>query len=861
MANWRRRADEDFSAEVQAHLEHETARLIEDGMSPEDARAAARKAFGNVARAQERFHQSTRWVWFEQFVQDLRYAGRGMRKSPSFVATAVLTLGVALGLLTVAFTVFNAYVLRPFAVHDPSRLYRLGWHSPDAASRLFSWRQYAELKDRTDLFDAVVAHDMRFIHSESAGGRSLSAASVSDNYFPTLRPRLLLGRGLGPGDGGQPVVVLSQQAWTRLLSADPAAIGRTMDCNGHPVTIVGVLREEFVGIDDFPRDIWVPADPADANDIEVVVRLRHDVTPELAEAMLTPFVVRNLPPTIPPKDVRAMLVPNGTANVLSTGLVAALSPIFAAFALVLLTACFNLSNVMLARAVARQREIAVRLSLGASRARIVRQLLTEGLLIALLGGVAAVALAAFLIPAGTALFFGTLPPALAALLRVVPMPVDYRVLGFAFAGVGAATLAFALAPALQASRPSLTDALHGQRTGSGSASRMRNALVLAQVAVSMLLVVTALVLARNFVAIGRTDLGYRTDGVYSVNVRGGRNELIPAAARALSGDARVAEMAVTSGNPLFVTHTVAAAPAAGDRAAVPVRYSFVSPEYFTVLNIPVLEGRTFNAPEAHTSARIALVSEATARAFWPGASPIGQTIRIERPPTTNSRMDEIEGYTQVTVVGTVRDVVTGMMVEGPDRGHIYFPASSLHVHASALLLRPRATGEFRPDMAFGTLLRAGLDPAVFEVFPMSEMRDAQMYPLRAGAFVGGLLGAVALALSITGLYGVLSYMLTQRTREIGIRIALGASARAVIDLVVRQCLRLAGVGAIAGLLLAALAMKALSSVITLEAVSLLNLTPFVVAVVVVFTAVALAAYQPARRATRVDPAETLRADA
>jgi len=860
MANWRRRSDDDFSEEVHAHLEHETARLIEDGMAPDAARAAARKAFGNVARAQERFHESTRWVWFEQFAQDLRYAARGMAKSPSFVATAVLTLGVALGLLMVAFTVFNAYVLRPFAVHDPSRLYRLGWHSPDAASRIFTWNQYDELQARTDLFEAVVAHDMRFINSESAGGRSLSASYVSANYFPALRPRLLMGRGLGPGDAGQPVAVLSQQAWTRLLDADPGALGRTIDLSGSPVTIVGVLRAEFVGVDDFPRDIWLPADrTTNPEGLEVLMRLRSDVTPERVEAILTPYVAQKAPPNIAPKDIRAMLVPNATANPLSTELLAALSPIFAAFALVLVTACFNLSNVMLARAVARQREIAVRLSLGASRSRIVRQLLTEGLLIAALGGIAAVTLTTFLMPVGTALFFRTLPPSMAALLRVVPMPVDYRVLGFAFAGVAAATVAFALAPALQASRPSLTDALHGQRTGTGSASRMRSVLVVAQVAVSMLLVVTALVLARNFATIGATDLGYRTAGVYSVNVRGGHNELIPAAAAALSTDARVAEVAVTSGNPLFVTHTLAAAPADADQAPVPVRYSFVSPEYFTVLQIPVLQGRTFQAAETSTAARVALVSEATARAFWPGANPIGQTVRIERPLT--SRMDEIEGYSRVTVVGTVRDVVTGLMVEGADRGHIYFPATATHRHAAALLLRPQATGDFRPDMTFATLRRAGLDTTIFEVFPMAEMREAQMYPLRAGAFVGGLLGAVALALSVTGLYGVLSYMLTQRTREIGIRIALGATAHAVINLVVRQCLRLAGVGALAGLVLAAAAMKGLSSVITLEAVSLLDVTPFIAAMAVVFSAVALAAYQPARRATRVDPAETLRAEA
>jgi predicted permease len=852
-----RRPDEDFSDEVRAHLALETERLIEDGMSPEDARAAARKAFGNVARAEERFHESTRWVWLEQFAQDARYALRGFRKSPAFVATAVITLAVGLGLLTVVFTVFNAYVLRPFQVAGAERLYQLVWLAPGAGGRGFTWPDVDELRARTDLFDAVLGEDMRFVASDD---RTLAAGYVSADYFTLLTPRVQLGRAVAPVDVGQPVAVLGHTAWQRLFASDPGVVGRSIDVDGRRITIVGVMGPQFAGLDSYPRDLWMPAEKAARRvPVEITVRLREGVTPEQAAGMLAPFVARAAPAGTNPRDVRAELRSNATANPLTLELIAVLAPVFAAFALVLLTACANVSNVMLARAVARHREIAVRLSIGASRPRIVRQLLTEGLLIAVISGFAAMTLAQWTLRLGTAALFGTLPPSLAAILRVAPMPFDYRVFFFALAVSAAATLAFALLPALQASRQPLTAALRGQRSGTRAASRLRSALVMAQVAVSVVLVVSALVLARNFTSIGRIDLGYRTAGVYSVNVRGEAEPgLIARMAQALAADPRVDDVAPTGGNPLFVqSRPVAAGPADG-RAATATRFTFVSPEYFDILQIPIARGRGFRQDEAKTAARVAIVSEATARAFWPSSDPVGQIIRIEPP---NGRpVEEIAGYTQVTVIGTARDVVSGMIVDGRDAGHIYLPADATNPQAIALLVRPRDAISFRPHMAREIFRPLGTDVDRFEVIPLVEIRDAQMYPLRAAAWIGGLLGSIALLLSISGLYGVLSYMLSQRTREIGIRMALGATARAVVALVVRQSLRLAGVGAIVGVAIAFAAMKALSSVITLEEVSLLDATPFVAGLAAALAATALAAYQPARRATRVDPADTLRAE-
>jgi putative ABC transport system permease protein len=855
MAFWRRRSDEDFAAEVDAHVELETERLVEDGMSLEEARAAARRAFGNATRTREDFHERSRWAWLEQALQDVRYAWRGLRASPAFVAGTVLTLAIGLGLLTTAFSVFNAYVLRPFAVDDPGSLHRVVWRAGDDGGQGFGWRDYDELARRTDLFTAVIGVSTRFVSSD---GQSLAAVYVSDNYFAALRPRLLLGRGLTAGDRGEAVAVLGHDAWVRRFAADRAAIGRTVDVDGRPFLVVGVLGPAFGGLDDYPRDIWLPAEPGDPpRAVEITVRLRHDVPRPRAEAALGAFAARMAPPNAVPRSVRAELLPNATANPLTLDMLAVLSPVFAAFALVLLTACGNVSNVMLARAVARQREIAVRLSLGASRSRIIRQLLTEGLLVATLGGVSALLLTSWLLRAGIVLLFSTLPPSLAALLRVAPIPVDVRVFGFAATTAGAATLAFALVPALQASRQPLTAALHGQRSGTRGASRLRGALVVGQVAVSMLLVVCALTLARNFAAVGAFDLGFQTAGIYSLNVRGSQDRLIAPAADALAADPRIADIAVTSGNPLFVTRRLAAS-AADDRAPASARYTFVSPEFFTMLRLPIARGRAFLPGEARSAARVAIVSEATARSFWPGSSPIGKTLRILPPP--DRRLDAIDGYSQVTVVGTVRDVVSGMIVEGLDRGHIYLPARADEPHTSALLFRAKTDG-FRPDLLRDTFRRAGLDPEAFEVIPMADVRGAQNYPLRAGTWIGGVLAAVALLLSISGLYGVLSYVLSQRTREIGIRIALGATARQVVGLVVRQSLRFAGTGAIVGLTLAAVVLKALSAVVRLDAVSLLGTAPFAGGVALVLTATVLGAYAPARRATRVDPAETLRAEA
>jgi hypothetical protein len=256
---------------------------------------------------------------------------------------------------------------------------------------------------------------------------------------------------------------------------------------------------------------------------------------------------------------------------------------------------------------------------------------------------------------------------------------------------------------------------------------------------------------------------------------------------------------------------------------------------------------------------VAIVSEAAARLFWPNAEPVGQTLRISASTTRST--NELDGYSQVTVIGTVADVVSGMMVEGHDRAHVYLPATAADPHIRAALIRPRAAGSFRVETTREIFRRLSVDPETFEVIPMAEIRAAQMYPLRSGAWIGALLAGVTLVLSISGLYGVLSYTLAQRTREIGIRMALGATAGAVVALVMRQSARMAVAGTAVGLVLAFAALKGLGSIVELRQVHLLDPLPFAAAAIVVVAATALAAYYPSRRAARIDPAVTLRAEA
>ena len=576
-------------------------------------------------------------VAFEHLARDIGYGWRGLWRDPTFALTTVTTLAVALALVTAVFAVFNAYVLRPYAVRDPYSLHEIRWSAQDGGGRVFEWRDYQELRGMQALFDGVIAERNRPV---SFTGRQLLAAFVSGNYFETLGGRILLGRGLSEFDtaapGSAPVVVLSHDAWRRLFDRDPAIVGRELRLNEASLTIVGVAREEFSGLNDTPPDLWIPVTmhrdviKEELRGVAVIGRLRTGVTAAQAEAALTPAMARMSGRSDP---VRAEVLLQATPAPLTLELLAVLSPVFAAFVLVLFTACANVSNVMLARANARQREIGIRMSVGAGRGRVLCQLITEGLLVAALAGLAGVAVASLVIRTGLAVFFATLPPAAGAFARAVPLHFDYRVFLFTFAVAAGTTVMFALLPALHATRLSLTTALRGEIGYGGRGATLRSVLVVGQVAVSLVLLVAAATLLRNGRIAASTDLGLETAGVGSVRQLAARNtNLIPQAAAVLAAEPRFASVAVTSRNPLLGDlPKLSLGPADTDRVFA-ASYMYVSPEYFDTVRIPIARGRGFGTDEGRSEAKVAIVSESAARLLWPGADPVGRIITVWTQP-------------------------------------------------------------------------------------------------------------------------------------------------------------------------------------------------------------------------------------
>jgi predicted permease len=549
---------------------------------------------------------------------------------------------------------------------------------------------------------------------------------------------------------------------------------------------------------------------------------------------------------------------------LSLELITVLAPVFAAFGLVLLAACANVSSMMLARANARHREIGIRLSLGAGRGRIVRQLLTEGLLIAALAGAVGMLLARLTLQAGATITLATLPGSSANFVRIVPLVFDARVFLFTFAAAAAATVLFALLPALQGTRLRLTDALRGHLDSSLRASTLRHVLVGSQVAVSIVLLIATATVMRNGAALSATDVGFEPRGVMSIDAGVNDPTLLARAAALLESDPRVGAVAVASRRPLSeqikrtpISPAAPATPAdAGPNSAAKTAVSIasgqtrVSPEYFAMLHIPILQGRTFQREETRPAAAVAIISAAGARALWPDQNPIGKVVRVASDNTTH------------VIVGVAGDVITGLVFEGREASHLYLPANLADATAGDVLLvssrdqaRALRIEDFRA--AFKPLHP---DPLALEYLPLSEMMSLQMYPLNVTSWIGSILGGIALALSVTGLYGVLVYMLSQRTREIGIRMALGATASSVVRLVMTQSARLAGFGAIFGVVASFSVMTLLSAAVPLRGIAFVDASAFAAGMAIVVAAAVLAAYGPARRATRIDPSITLRAD-
>jgi len=851
------RAEQDLDDELALHLEMQARKNRDSGMSVSEAERAAKRQFGSLALVEEECRDARGIGLLETLRQDAAYALRGMRRSPGFALSVILTIGLGLGVNTAAFTVFNAYILRPLAVTDPYSLYEAHWLRESGRHDGFKWQQFQQLRTNSPVFtDALASRGMQL----QVNGRQCFAELVTGNYFSMLGVGASMGRTLVPSDseaaGREPVMVLSYSAWQNFFSSDPDIIGRRLLVHGYPLTVVGVARAGFGGLGDVTRDFWVPGsmyaqlaegpDPFAANShesLQVIGRLRRGVSERSARRMLNEMAPRlplyplnaPHPPTI---DVRS----NATAVYVTREALTLLMPLIVAFALILVMACANVANLMLARAVARQREIGIRLSLGAARSRLIRQLLTESVLLALPGALVGLAVSQVSLEGGVRAMFAVLPAEFADYIRVAPFDPDLRVFGFMMLAALLSGLLFGILPALQSTRTGFAHQYRPQRT--------RNFLVLTQITVCATLLIGAGILLRSANRIANRDWGIRTSDALTIELQEKFRERI---LDRLSSHPIVREIANSTVVPLDSGFPSARVAAGG--GLIDASYDSVSPEFFDVLGIQIRRGRNFTADETSSGSAVAIVSEDFARHKWPGSDGIGQTISLI--PDSRSHLSEAAPLRsrQLRVVGVAADFQTGLIDDQNSRMMIYIPTA--RTRAGNLLLR--VYGD--PEAARQRIVRELEESApgsVDRIHRMQSLAEGRAFPFRMAYWVSATLGALALLLAVSGIYGVLSYLVAQRTREIGVRIALGATAASVTGLVVRQSLRLSAIGIALGALAGIAVWKLLAS--AMLALNSFELTPFAGGAALVLLACVAAAAIPAMRAARVDPLAALRHD-
>ena len=809
-------------------------------------------------------------------LRDVVHGWRGLRRDPWFTVTAVASLAIGIGTVTAIFTLVNALLLRPLpGIAEPERLvnlYRREVGDP-ASSAGFPLKVYEDYRAATRAFAGLAAYTDRPMSLTRGGESQLVAGQiVSGNYFEVLGVQPARGRFFRPEEdaapGAYPVAVVSDSLWRRRFGGDPALVGKDVILNGTPFTVVGIAPRGFGGTYyGFVFDIWVPAAMAetvlarrdlrerDTAWLELVGRLPAGVSLAGAQAVAR-TVTRRLAQDFPEdRDFTVELTPvTGYDEELRGGVVGFLAVLLAVSLFVLLIACFNVAGMLLARAAARGKEIAIRLALGMTRRRLVRQLLTESLLLALLGG----ALGGLLAVWGVAALRKLEPP------RGVPLVFDFSldpaVLGFTLLVSVLSGVLFGLLPLRQSWRPDLLTALKdlaGAAAGGGRL-RLRSGFVVAQVAVCLLLLVTGGLFLHAVRRAAAAAPGFAPERVELLTldptVLGYGGAPLQAFFRMLrdraAGLPGVESVSLADSTPLSVGRLFGAPrteiavpghePPPG-RAALRVEYSRIGSRYFEVLGIPLLAGRDFGAADRTGAARVAIVNRTMAQRFWPGKDAVGQRLVHEKEP--------------VTVVGVVADSKYARIKEAP-RDFLYLPFEQ--VPATRMTLLVRATGEpaaLAPALRH-EVRRLNRSLPILGLLPMTESIATSRLPQRIAATVAGLIGLVGLLLAAIGIYGVVSYSVARRRREIGIRMALGAGRREVLWLVTRQGVLLALAGVVIGAAGAFALARLLASL-------LLEMNPndpqvFGAVAALLLATAAAASFLPARRAAGVDPVVVLR---
>ena len=854
-------AERALADELDFHLAMQTEKHRAAGMDAADADLRARLEFGNVGLVKEDARDARGTQFVDDTMRDLRYAVRAIARAPVFALTVVGTISLAVGLNAAAFTVFDAYVLRPLDVRDPSSLYALAWLDRSGRVRSFDWSDYVTLRRASPGYTAIAA--VRTIAVRLRGSNAVGDA-VSSNYFELLGVVPAIGSTLAGRDDQSPVdapdVVLGHALWQSRFGGDSGVVGQHVLLRGHPFRVVGVARAGFEGLYKKPRDFWIPlgalsllddsirSTPATLDGLSLIGRLAPGESPSKAGSAAS-ATMRALTAPRPAADRadRVILTSRARAITPSIGAYAAFAPIAIAFGLVLLLACANVANMMLARGLARQRELGVRLALGATRARLVRQLVVESLLLALPAIGLGFAAAWLIVTFGVRTLFATLPHDLVAFVRLVPLHPDARVLAYTAAVALASALIFGLAPSLQSTRLSVVEATRGEFGRLGSPAKLRTSLIIAQVAIASLLMTAASVLLRQSARLSGVETGIRTRDVISVESGLDRRSDV---LRRLNANPVVGLLAAAATPVLDANLPTLALSRGGSSTDVSVAYNRVSSGFFGLLGIPIVAGRAFQASD-EAGGETAIVSEAAARRIWPAGNAIGQTISL-RVRGERGTADSLDGVRVARVVGVARNVITPG--GAADASIVYLPTSP---RAAACCLFVRARG----DVAVAQrTIAADLDRfvpgAVDRLDRLDTFVAGAIYPYRAAYWVALVLGGLALALTVAGVHGVIAYIVAQRTREIGVRIALGATARDVLIAVLSQTTRHALIGVGAGAVLALGLARALASAV--QQMPGFDPVAALAAIAIVLAACIAAVASPTRRATRIDPNVALR---
>lgn len=864
----RRRQEElELEEEIRSHLEMQIEENVRRGMSAEEARYDALRRFGGVEQVKEIYRERRSLPLAESTLQDVRYGFRSLLKKPAFTLITVLTLALGIGANSAIFSVVNAVLLKPLPFAEPERLiYGEGLDLSDGSrGGAVSPPDFLDFREQNQVFERLAAVQPLALTLTNDGAESerVASARVSAGFFETL--------GVSPLNGGRTflseeeqegrnaVVIIGYGLWQRRYGADPRIVGKKITINGQSAAIIGVMPAGF----EFPKDaqLWWPI-PFRAPQtsvrryhfLQVVGRLKPGITVEQAQTAIN-SIARGLEKQYPESNKNASMGLTPLTEWTVGEMRPTLLVLLVAVGFVLLIACANVANLSLARGAHRSREIAIRAALGASRARIVKQLLTESVVLSLLGGIIGLLLAMRGVSLLVALSPDNLP-------RVKEVTTDWRVLIFTLVVSLLTGILFGLAPALSTSKANLTETLkEGGRGSVGTVKqRLRSLLVISEVALSLVLLIGAGLLIKSFLRLSQVDPGFKPTNVLTMQLFLTRtnypkdeqrvvfyNQLVERI-KSLPGvqaAGTVSELPL-SGQENDTFFTIEGKPAAAfGSESNDANVRFVSPDYFNALSIPLKRGRSFDNHDGLNTQRVAVVNERFVERYFPGEEAIGKHLVIDFGEPLNAEI--------VGVVGSIRHSSLAQQNASPE---MYLTSTQSPPFGVNLVVRAAGDPAQLTSAIRSAVQSLDKDIPIYNVKTMEQRVSESASQPRFRTLLLGLFAALALALASIGIYGVISYSVTQRTHEIGLRVALGAQARDVLKLIITQGMKMALVGVALGLAGAFAVTRVMSSF--LFGVSANDPSTFVGVSLLLTTVAFLACYIPARRATRVDPMVALR---